>query len=101
GPHVLHEPLQVLYLAHIFLAQSCKLGRVTQGEGEDLGDMHADDVLGVNATHLRGDERADIIAMRTIAIIAESVHQLSPCPGGAVAVPTPLAGGSGKTEAGQ
>ena len=63
--------------------------------------MHADDMLGVDAAEFRGDERADVAALRAVAVVAEAAHQLGPGPGDPVGVPARLGERAGEPEAGE
>ena len=84
--------------SHLLLGQALELGRVTGGEGEDLVDVHADHVLGVEAALHRGDDRAGVVAVRAVAVVAEPPHQLGPRLRGALRVPARLGGRPGEAE---
>ena len=53
-------------------------------------DMHANDMVGVDAAQLRADKRAPITALRAVALIAQALHQLSPRRGDARRGPSGL-----------
>lgn len=70
-------------------------------KGENLGDMYANHMLGVETTDLGGDQRADIVASRTVVLVPQAMHQLDPRAGNAIAVPATLTGGSRESKAGK
>ncbi len=75
---VLEEPLERPQLGHLLRGHARELGRVARREREDLGDVDADHVLGVEPADLRRDHRAGVVARRAVALVAEAAHQLDP-----------------------
>ena len=98
---VVVEPVQELDFATVCLRQRRQFRRVAGWKREDLRDVYADHVIGRDATHLWGDERAGVVAVRAVAVIAESVHQGGPGARGAVAVPASLCRRAGEAVARQ
>src|SRR5918993_562601 len=60
--------------------------------------MYAYHMLGVEAALLRGNDRAGVVAVRAVALVAEPTHQLGPRLRGALGVPARLGGRPGETE---
>ena len=79
--------MQELKTALIALAEARDLGGVTGWERSEIGHVDADDVLGVDPAKLGGHERARIAALGAVALIAETLHQLSPGAGHPPCVP--------------
>ena len=97
---VLDEPLERAELALLLLGHAGELRRVARGEGEDLGDVHADDVLGVEPADFRRDHRTGVVADGPVALVAEAAHEFDPRRGDPVDVPAGLAGRAGEAVAG-
>src|SRR5215211_1437402 len=97
----LHKPLEEGQVAELVGGQALQLGRVAGGEGEELGDMDPEDVVGVDPALEGGDDGAGVVAVGAVAPIAEAGHELGPGSGGAQGVPAGLGGGAGEAEAGQ
>jgi hypothetical protein len=49
--------------------------------------VHADDAVGVKASQLRGEHRAEVTAVRAVELISQPLHQLGEGDGDAVQVP--------------
>ena len=96
----LHEALRELEGSEVALGQSLELGGVAAREGEDLVDVYADDVLGVDAPEDRRDDRAGVVAVGSVALVAEPTHQLGPRVRDPRGVPAGCIRGAGETEAG-
>src|SRR5215217_961585 len=60
--------------------------------------MYAYHMLGVEASLLGSNNRAGVVTVRTVAIVAEPTHQLGPRLRGALRVPARLGGRPGDTE---
>ena len=63
--------------------------------------MHADDMLGVDAAKLGGDDRAGVAALGAVPVVAEAVHQFGPRAGDPAGVPARAGERAGEAEAGQ
>src|SRR5215218_3990714 len=60
--------------------------------------MYAYHMLGVEASLLGSNNRAGVVTVRTVAVVAEPTHQLGPRLRGALRVPARLGGRTGETE---
>jgi len=87
--------------ALVGLGEVGQLGRVAGGEGAQVVDVHADDVIGVDAAKLGGDDRAGVPAVGAVTVVAEAVHQLCPGASDPAGVPTRAGERAGKAKAGQ
>lgn len=54
----------------LLIRKGLQLGQVTRGGGKDLGHVHTNDKLRIEAAHFGGDNRTPIHALRSVAIIA-------------------------------
>ena len=61
-------------------------------------DVHADDVLGIDASQIGADHRSRVVADGAVSIVAESRHQLGPGGGDPHVVPASIARGTGESE---
>jgi Bacterial regulatory proteins, tetR family len=93
--------LQALQARLLGSGEVGQLGRVAGGHRGQVVDAGADEVLGVQASELRGDDRADVAALGAVARGAQAVHQLGEGVGDAREIPTGLPGGPREGEAGQ
>ena len=83
------------------LGEVGQLGRVAGGEGAQVVDVHADDMIRVDAAQLGRDDRAGVAALGPVAVVAEAVHQLGPGLGHPAGVPAWPGERRGEAEAGQ
>ena len=98
---MVHEALQEAQVLQLFLGQALEFGWVSRWEGEDLGDVHTEHMLRVDAPLKRGHDRAGVVAVGAVPVITEPSHQHRPCVSGAQGVPAGLGRRPGEGEAGQ
>src|SRR5215207_6428482 len=87
-----HKGLQELQVLKLLWGEALELARVSRGEGEDLVDVHADHVVGIQASLYGSDDRTGVVAVRAVAVVAKPPHELGPRPRGALRVPARLGG---------
>src|SRR6202007_1592506 len=76
--HVVPEMLEARQTPSLRFREEYEAGENLhhRGNGHERVDVYADDVRGVDPTHVRGDERALVTPLDPIAFVAEPAHQL-------------------------
>jgi hypothetical protein len=95
-----HEPLQFLQGGHVVGGHAFEFGGIAGWEGVDLRDVNARDMIRVDASQLRRDERAGIVAARAVAVVSEPGHQRRPRFGRAGRTPLGFDSAAGEPESG-
>src|SRR5215203_1897310 len=96
-----HKGLQELQVLKLLWGEALELARVSRGEGEDLVDVNADHVVGIQASLYGSNDRTGVVAVRAVAVVAKPPHELGPSPRGALRIPARLGGRPRESEDGK
>ena len=97
GGQVLLEVVQAGQAGLVLLGETVQLARGAGGEGQQVVQVHADDVIGVDQAQLAGDSRTPVPALGAVTLVAQPAHQGGPCLRDPAQVPARLGHRAGQT----